>query len=262
MKIGAFITVRLGSTRLHNKALLKIKGRPTIMHLIERIKQAKNIDEIVLCTTTNSEDKKLIAIAKKLNIAYFTGDDKDIIKRHYDAANYHGVDFVINIDGDDLFCDPEYIDDIAKEAKKNYGIYDVIETKGLPFGVNSFGYKVDCLRNVFENKSQNNTDTGWGEFFRENKNLKKKVIQAKEKHIFKDKKLEPRMSLDYQEDLDFFIKVFEALYKEGRYFSYDAIIEFLKKNPNVIDINKQVEEIYWENYDKKKVIKDKVKKEK
>ena len=250
MKIGVFITVRLGSTRLPNKALMEIQRKSTIAHLIERIKQAKNLDKIVLCTTTNPEDKKLIKVAEKQNISYFAGDEKDIIKRHFDAANYHEIDFVINVDGDDLFCDPEYIDKIAEEAKKNYEIYDVISTRDLPFGVNSFGYKIDCLKSIFEKKKENDTETGWGEFFKDNQQLNKKYINAKKNHI-----IDARMTLDYEEDFQFFKKIIDLLHKEGKYISLDEIIKFLRENPEIIKINKSVEEKYWENYEKKKITK-------
>lgn len=248
MNIGAFITVRLGSTRLTNKALLKIQNKPTIVHLIERIKNTKFVDKIVLCTTTNPEDKRLIEIAKDNNIHYFAGDEKNIIKRHYDAANYHNINFIINIDGDDLFCDPEYIDQIANEVNKNFKLYDVIETKGLPFGVNSFGYKIECLENVLKNKKDDDRDTGWGDFFRENPQLKKKEIPAKEQH-----KIDARMSLDYEEDFLFFKNIIDTLYKEGKYISLDEIIHFLEENPEVIRINKSVEDKYWKNVEMNKV---------
>jgi len=250
LKIGVFITVRLGSTRLPNKALLEIKGKPTIIHLINRIKQAKNLDKIVLCTTINPEDRKLIKLAEEQKISYFAGDEKDILKRHYDSANYHELDFIINVDGDDLFCDPEYIDEIAIEAKESFGYYDVISTKGLPFGVNSFGYKRDCLKTIFEEKKKNNTETGWGEFFKNNPQLKKKYIDAKKKHSVKI-----RMSLDYEADLEFFKAVYDELYEEGKYFTLDEIINLLRKKPNLIKINKFLEEEYWKNYEKKKVLK-------
>ncbi|KKM66938.1 hypothetical protein LCGC14_1476180 [marine sediment metagenome] len=250
MKIGAFITVRLGSKRLPNKALLEIKKKPTIVHLIDRIKYAKNLDKIVLCTTTNPEDKKLIKVAEENNISYFAGDEKDVIKRHLDAAIYHEIDFVINIDGDDLFCDPEYVDKIAKVAKEKGHLFDIIETKGLPFGVNSFGYKIECLRKIFESKKQDDTDTGWGEFFRENTHLKKKEIPADENHV-----IDARMSLDYEEDFQFFKKVIGKLYKEDQYFSLEEIFNFLKKNPEII-VNKEVIEKYWKDYEKKKILKN------
>ncbi|MFX1443654.1 MAG: cytidylyltransferase domain-containing protein [Promethearchaeota archaeon] len=257
MNIGVFITVRLGSTRLANKALLKIKGKPTIIHLIERIKHAKNLDKIVLCTTNKPEDKKIIKLAIEQNISYFAGNEKDILKRHFDAAVYHDIDFVINVDGDDLFCDPEYIDEIAKIAREENNSYDVIQTEGLPFGVNSFGYKVLVLKKILESKNQNDTETGWGEFFIENKNLKKKIIFAKENHQFKDKNNEPRMSLDYKEDFEFFERIINQLYREGEYFSLDEILEFLRNNPEIIKISKDVEKKYWEHYENEKVLKSK-----
>jgi len=248
LKIGAFITVRLGSTRLPNKALLKIKGKSTIVHLIERVKHAKNLDMIVLCTTSNPEDNKLIEIAKKQKINYFAGDEKDIIKRHYDAANFYDLDFIINVDGDDILCDPEYIDEIAKEIRDDFKTYDVVSTKDLPFGVNSFGYKKDILKKIFETKKANNTETGWGEFFRENANLKKKIIYAKNRHS----DIKPRLTLDYKEDFDLFQVIFDNLYEEGKYMSLDQIMQFLRKNADLLEINKSIEKEYWINYEKQK----------
>lgn len=246
MKIGAFITVRLGSTRLPNKAILEIKGKSTIVHLIERIKLAKNIDKIVLCTTTNPEDQKLIEVAKEQHIDYFAGDENNILKRHYDAALYHKLDFIINVDGDDLFCDPEYIDEIADEAQKRFDEVDVISTRNLPFGVNSFGYKLDCLKSVFEEKKVD-VYTGWGEFFKNNESLKTQIIDGKAQHT----EIQPRMSLDYQEDFDFFEAIYNNLYK-GTQMSLDEIINLLKNKPEIIEINKSVEEEYWKNYEKEK----------
>lgn len=252
MRVAVFITVRLGSTRLPNKALLEIMNKSTIEHLIERVKTAKNVDLIVICTTTNSEDEKLAEVAQRNEIKSFRGDEKDILKRHYDAAKFYEVDFVINVDGDDIFCDPGYIDLVAKAAKENSEEYDVIETKGLDFGINCFGYKVSCLEDIVNKKEEKDTDTGWGEFFRDNTHLKKRQIIAPPEH-----QSNARMSLDYEEDLQFFTRVITELFKPEEYYSLDDIIQFLKNNPEVIEINKKVEEKYWENYSKKKVLKNK-----
>lgn len=251
LKIGAFITVRMGSTRLPNKALLKIKGKPTIVHLIDRIKHVNNLDKIVLCTTTNPEDKILCKLAEEQGIYYFAGDEKDILKRHYDAAIFHKIDFVINVDGDDLFCDPKYIEQISQIAKEKSSHYDVIETKGLPFGINSFGYNIDCLKSIVNNKKKSDSDTGWGEFLRENPHLKKKVLLAQQDH-----ESDARMSLDYEEDFLFFKKVIETLYNEDQYFSLDDIIHLLKENPDIIEINKEIHEKYLKNYQNKKILKN------
>jgi len=68
MKNAAFIPVRLSSTRLPSKALLKILGKPCIQYLIERIKKVENLDGIILCTTENIIDGKIVELAKDMKI--------------------------------------------------------------------------------------------------------------------------------------------------------------------------------------------------
>ena len=59
MKVGYLITGRLKSTRLPRKLLLKVKGKPILSHMIDRLKLAKNVDEIIICTSDNEQDKPL-----------------------------------------------------------------------------------------------------------------------------------------------------------------------------------------------------------
>ncbi len=65
MKIIATIEARLNSKRLPRKHLLKINNKFLIEILINRLKKIKNIDKIVLATTTNKADDELEKIAKK-----------------------------------------------------------------------------------------------------------------------------------------------------------------------------------------------------
>ena len=65
MKIGYLLIGRLKSIRLPNKLLLDIKGKPIISHLLDRLKLSKKLDEIIICTSTNEQDKPLADIAKK-----------------------------------------------------------------------------------------------------------------------------------------------------------------------------------------------------
>ena len=110
MKKSIFITVRSGSTRLPNKCFLKIKGKPTIEHLINRVKKSKFADSIILCTTHLPEDKTLCEIAERNEINYFQGSVEDKLLRWKNAAEKFGVEFFVTADGDDLFCEPELID--------------------------------------------------------------------------------------------------------------------------------------------------------
>uniref|UniRef100_UPI003AFA42D1 cytidylyltransferase domain-containing protein n=1 Tax=Oceanobacillus massiliensis TaxID=1465765 RepID=UPI003AFA42D1 len=60
MKVVAIIQARMGSTRLPGKILKKVLGRPLLEYQIERVKQSKLIDEIVIATTTNEIEQSIV----------------------------------------------------------------------------------------------------------------------------------------------------------------------------------------------------------
>ena len=60
MKIIASIQARLGSSRLPGKVLKEINGKPMLYWHIERLKRARLIDDIIVATTTNPLDDKIV----------------------------------------------------------------------------------------------------------------------------------------------------------------------------------------------------------
>ncbi len=238
MRTAIFITVRTGSTRLPKKALMEIKGRSLIEHLIDRVKLAELPNIIVICTTVNPNDDALVEIARKNGVEYFRGSESDILERHFGAMNEFNLDFVVNVDGDDIFCDPVYIDKVIGRWKKTGA--DVVKTEGLPFGANSFGYTSATLRKICGLKGNNVTDTGWGMYFLEPGLFKVETIIAEEELKYPDF----RMSLDYPEDFKFFKAVFDRLYEPGKIFPLKDIVSLLIKNPEIADINQGVKKAY------------------
>ena len=65
MNIISVIEARMGSKRLPGKVMLKVNKKPMILHLVERIKKIKEINDVVVATTTNQKDDVLINFCKK-----------------------------------------------------------------------------------------------------------------------------------------------------------------------------------------------------
>ena len=63
-KILAVIPARGGSKGIPRKNLKKICGKSTIQLLIERVKKVSDIDIVILATTKQKCDDKLVEIAK------------------------------------------------------------------------------------------------------------------------------------------------------------------------------------------------------
>ena len=78
-KIAAIIEARMTSSRLPGKVLLESGiNKPLLLCLIERIRKVKNIDQIIVATTTNIEDNKIVKFCKENKID-FLGEVKKML---------------------------------------------------------------------------------------------------------------------------------------------------------------------------------------
>ena len=56
----ALIQARTSSKRLSNKILRKLFGKPIIKHVIDRVKKSKRVEKIIVVTSKNRSDDKLV----------------------------------------------------------------------------------------------------------------------------------------------------------------------------------------------------------
>ena len=87
MHTVATIEARMNSSRLPGKVMLESNGIPMLGHLINRLKQVKLIDKIILATTNNPQDDILCDFATANGIFFFRGDELNVMKRVLDAGN-------------------------------------------------------------------------------------------------------------------------------------------------------------------------------
>lgn len=237
MKTAIFLSIREKATRLPKKVLLKIRGRTVTEHLIDRLKLAKLPDMIIMCTSTHPDDDVLVDIAKSNGINFFRGSEDDKLDRYLKASINYKLDFMVIVDGDDIFCDPECIDNIIRKYFETNADYIVYEN--LPVGVTGHGVKLEALKKVVELKDEMDTEV-WGGYFTETGLFTVLKLKAPKELDYP----EIRMTLDYPEDFNFFKKIFEELYKINKIFTLREILELLEKNPQIIELNKCVHEKY------------------
>ena len=94
------IQARIGSTRLPGKAMLSLKGKPLIAHVIERAKAIKGVATVVLATGNAVVNKPLIDLAHAMQIDAFSGSDDNVLDRFYRAHEQFGGDYVIRATGE------------------------------------------------------------------------------------------------------------------------------------------------------------------
>ena len=119
MRITSIITARQNSTRLPNKALVDICGKPLILRTIEGVRQSQLIDKVVISTTEDSVG--IIELCKKNNVSYSISPEGDILNALYKAARENKADIIVRVWGDCPIINPEIIDEtIAHSLKSGY----------------------------------------------------------------------------------------------------------------------------------------------
>jgi len=243
MKTGVFIPVRLDSTRLPRKALLEIAGKPALQYLIERLKLAQSPDVIVICTTTDPDDAPLQSIADATGVELFRGNKDDLLERFHAAAEHHQVDLIINVDGDDLLVDPEQVDAVAQLLEESRA--DFVKCEGLPFGAAAIGLRAEALASVCARKNQTDTATGWGTFFANDASLQTQTLVIDDPEL---RHPEIRMTLDYEEDFQFFQAVFEELARQGKPNRLREALRLITSRPDIQALNSGLDEKYWAHF--------------
>ncbi len=113
-KIVGVIPSRWGSTRFPGKSLAMISGKPMIQWVVERVKQAKKLDAVIVAT----DDQRIADCVHALEIpdvevAMTRADHPSGTDRIAEAVQALEIDAVINVQGDEPLIDPVLIDELA-----------------------------------------------------------------------------------------------------------------------------------------------------
>ena len=151
-KITVIIEARTDSSRLPNKVIAEIEGRPMIFYVIDRVKQIKSVEQIILATTQEKNDQILIEIGKQNSIMTFAGDSIDVLNRDYQCALQNNADPIIRITGDCPLIDSNIVENMLQFFLEND--YDYISNRispKYPDGLDVEIYSFKTLQMVAQN---------------------------------------------------------------------------------------------------------------
>ncbi|MCY7362620.1 MAG: NTP transferase domain-containing protein [Ignavibacteria bacterium] len=126
MKILMVIQARRSSTRMHDKIMYPLSGKPLLVRMFERVQFSKIKKEIVVATTTDIDDDKVVEICKENNINYFRGHPTDLLDRHYKAGLEFNADVVVKIPSDCPLICPNVIDEVLNFYLDHRNEYDFV----------------------------------------------------------------------------------------------------------------------------------------
>lgn len=117
MKVVAIVQARMGSTRLPNKVMKPIVGIPMIELLLSRLARAREVQEIIVATSTDPANQLLSDHVEALGFRCVRGSENDVLDRYLQAARLANADVVVRITGDCPLVDPALVDLAVKQFK-------------------------------------------------------------------------------------------------------------------------------------------------
>lgn len=113
----AVVQARLSSSRLPGKVLLPLNGQPMILFMLERVKRARLIDEIVFATSTDPSDDTLAETVAAAGYSVHRGPLDDVLARFEGAVAGRQGDWIVRLTGDCPLIDPNVIDNVIRVAQ-------------------------------------------------------------------------------------------------------------------------------------------------
>jgi|SaaInlV_165m_DNA_1040744.scaffolds.fasta_scaffold04586_5 spore coat polysaccharide biosynthesis protein SpsF len=235
---AAIVTVRNTSSRLPGKSIMNIKNNlRSIDIVIERAKQTGF--PVILATSTSETDNIFESIAKQHEIEFFRGALLNKIKRWYDCFTKFNIENALLLDGDDL-CHNYNIGGRALNQLKTSNVDMILNPPNIVTGFFTYAIKKSGMKKMYDIVNDENENTDVITRFIEKANLITEFVKLNDIECNEN----IRLTLDYEEDLQFFRKLYENvdILENG-----SNVIKFLSENKEILNINFYRQKDFLEN---------------
>ena len=236
--IAAIIQARMGSSRLPGKVLMSIHGKPFLHHIVDRLSMSQDVEKIIIATSSSPQNNKIAELAKELEVSLFRGSEDDVLDRYYKSAKKFKVNDIVRITADSPLLDPQMVDKVVKMYIDSKNIYDYVSNihpPSFPDGLDVEVFSFDVLERAWKEAKKSYEREHVTPYMWENPE-KFRVGNYSEGLDYSNL----RLTLDDPKDLRLIKIVYENLYQKNKNFNFADILDFLKLNPELANINKDL----------------------
>jgi spore coat polysaccharide biosynthesis protein SpsF len=237
-KVVAVVQARMGSTRLPGKVLRLIGDRPVLAWMVDRLRAASELDELVVATTYLPIDEPIRALCAELGVLVAAGHPTDLLDRHLKVGRTYKADAIVKIPSDCPLIDPRVVDQVVAEFRRTYpedAYVSNLHPATWPDGNDVEVIRFDALEEAWclatrTFQREHTTPFIWDQpdRFRVRNVVWRTGLDLSASH---------RLTLDYEEDLALIAEVFKALDRPGTPFSVEEIVALLDARPDLRALN-------------------------
>jgi len=234
MKIVAIVQARMGSTRLPDKVMRPIQGRPMIELLLARLSRSAEITQIVVATSDDPKNQTLVDHVSALGYLCVQGSENDVLSRYLKVVNQIDPDIVIRITGDCPLVDPQLVDQVIRAYKEGQVDYcSNINPPTYPDGLDIEVFSASALRRAaMETQDSFDREHVTPYLRRSNVFKQSNLSQSEDLSGF-------RWTVDESADLKVITAVFDH-FSPNIHFGWKDVVELQRHQPELFFANHQL----------------------
>jgi spore coat polysaccharide biosynthesis protein SpsF len=230
--LGIIIQARLGSSRMPEKIIKPFFNNTSIIEiLIQKLVTTFPNTPIIISTTTNPKDDKLVNLCERLDVKYYRGNESNVLDRIIKTALFYKLNSLIRICSDNpfiLMSEIEKLIEIGNLNKYDYASFstsDNIPSILTHYGLWAEFVKLDCLISISKvSKDPKHLEHVTNFIYSEPNNFRSKLLRIPK--IVDDCK-NVRLTIDSDEDFEISKEIFAKIPNSE---SYEEIIETIMSN--------------------------------
>lgn len=228
------IQARMGSTRLPGKVLMPLGGQPLLLRMLERVRAARKVDEVVLATSDLPADDAVARAAAGAGLRVHRGSEEDVLDRFYQAARRYGATTIVRLTGDCPLADPALIDRMVGRFEQERAEY-LVTGESFPDGFDVEVMSYRALESAWKEATLKSDREHVCPYIRSRPERFKGVTVEHERDL---KRM--RLTVDEEKDYAVVSKVFEALFRPGRHFTLAEAADWLDAHPETAALNSAI----------------------
>jgi spore coat polysaccharide biosynthesis protein SpsF len=223
------LQARMSSSRLPGKVLRPLAGAPMILRIVERISRSRELDGLVVVTSTDPSDDALVDVLAAAGVAVRRGSLDDVLSRFLAVIEEFDPTVVVRLTGDNPLVDPDVIDLVARQHVANgadYSSNSLVRT--FPRGLDVEAVSPQALRSLGERalRAEEREHVTIG-VYRRPEEFRVHAVTQEADHS------ELRWTVDYPDDFVFAETVYDRLFAPDAPFGQSDVLALLAREPEL-----------------------------
>lgn len=233
-RVVAIVAARMSSSRYPGKAMVPLAGRPLLEVLLERIASVPVLHSVALATSSSPENEVLLAVARKMGIPAFQGEEEDVLRRFIDCARNMNADHVVRVTGDNPLTDLETLEALVERHLASADDYTYVPGDALLMGILSEVVSRPALERAWERGEARHRSELMTLYIKEHPDEFRIQKAELPEGLYRP---EYRLTVDEAEDVALMQAIFERLAVPGRLVTTREAIALLDREPELGRMN-------------------------